>query len=282
MRSLLLEDVAAPPALRERRTGALLASAALHAVVVVSAVVLAQRAGTGPTDPAAAAERPMQLLYMPAPEAAPARAVLPEAPADRAPEPPPSRPAAPPADPVPDHEQPAGASTPPADVPPAQPSGVDEGASDEEPREVTTAPSAAELMASEAQRIFGGRSRSTTRPGGPTASPGLEVYVPPQPDACGALPPRNRGEPVELVTVSGRVYREGTRIPLPGAHLQMIGTPYVTFSSNDGSYELRFDPALVDRCRTQYVRVTAPGFRAQTLVLYLGPAAANDIPMSRR
>jgi hypothetical protein len=136
-------------------------------------------------------------------------------------------------------------------------------------------------MAAEARRIFGGRRR-LGQPGGAAALPGFEVPVPAAPDGCVPLPPREPGAPAELATVTGRVYREGTRIPLAGAHLQIIGTPYVTFSDQRGAYTLRFDPALVDRCRTQYVRVTAPGFRAQMLVLHLGPGGPSDIPMQRR
>jgi hypothetical protein len=183
---------------------------------------------------------------------------------------------------VPDHDEPAGRTAeaaPPQEVAAAAPA------------EAPVAPAAssrpaplsgAEIMRNEAQRLFGRGSRARVPRGGPAAEPGFEIYLPPQSDGCAPVRPRAVGEPVTLATVSGRVYRQGTRIPLPGAHLQMIGTPYVAFSSDDGAYDLRFDPTLVDRCRTQYVRVTAPGFRAQTLVLYLGPSASNDIPMSQR
>jgi hypothetical protein len=49
-----------------------------------------------------------------------------------------------------------------------------------------------------------------------------------------------------------------------------------------GYYTLAFDKSLVDDCRTQMVRVTAPGFKAQILELSLGPQQSNDIPMARR
>ena len=77
------------------------------------------------------------------------------------------------------------------------------------------------------------------------------------------------------------MYRERSTLPLAGAHLQIIGTPYVAFSDGAGRYTLRFDPALVDHCRTQYVRVTAPGFRSRLLVLSLGPQSANDVHLTR-
>lgn len=280
-------DPAAPVA-PVRGGTALLVSAALHATLVLAAFVLArpdpeEAAGA---DVESAAPASVQLMYVPpvAPAPAPVPATAPAT--AEAPRPTPEQPAAPPMREVPDHDEPAGRSAGPAEPEQLAAAGPPETTPEAE-RTATAAPdgtlpSAEELMRSEAQRIFGRPARRTVARGGPAATPGFEVYVPPHVDACQPAPARRPGEPVELATVSGRVYREGTRIPLPGAHLQMIGTPYVTFADDAGVYDLRFDPALVDRCRTQYVRVTAPGFRAQTLVLYLGPSASNDIPMSRR
>ena len=68
---------------------------------------------------------------------------------------------------------------------------------------------------------------------------------------------------------------------LPGAFLQILGTPYSTFADDDGHYRLTFDPSLVGPCRTQVVRVTATGYRAQNLILAVG-SADNTILMSRR
>ena len=261
---------------RGRGAAALAGSAALHGAVMLAAVAIARSSDTGPAalEAERAGERVVQLVYVPP---APPRAPVPVAAL-----PTPRTPAAPPSSRVPEHDEPAGGPSEPAapqapvaaapsSVPPAAPAAP----------AAASAPSTAELMRSEAQRLFGRQSRPTARRGGPAAAPGFEIYLPPQSDGCTPVRPQE-GAPVELVAVSGRVYRQGTRTPLAGAHLQMIGTPYVAFSDATGAYELRFDPALVDRCRTQYVRVTAPGFRAQTLVLYLGPAASNDIPMSQR
>lgn len=221
-------------------------------------------------------ERAVQLLYVPPPAPRPP-ATMPSPPAR------PRRPAATPSPPLPEHDAPVGRPMQPAApqelVAAAPPTASAAPSSPPAPRSTA---STAELMRSEAQRLFGRPSRPTARRGGPAAEPGFEIYLPPQSDGCTPVRPREEGAPVELVAVSGRVYRQGTRVPLAGAHLQMIGTPYVAFSDAAGAYDLRFDPALVDRCRTQYVRVTAPGFRAQTLVLYLGPAASNDIPMAQR
>lgn len=243
---------------------------------MLAAVAIARSSDTGPAalEAERAGERVVQLLYVPpAPRRPPVTvAALPT----------PRTPAAPPSPRVPEHDEPAGGLSEPAgpQAPVAAAPSSDAPAAPASPA-AASAPSAGELMRSEAQRLFGRQSRPTARRGGPAAAPGFDIYLPPQSDGCTPVRPQE-GAPVELVAVSGRVYRQGTRTPLAGAHLQMIGTPYVAFSDAAGAYELRFDPALVDRCRTQYVRVTAPGFRAQTLVLYLGPAASNDIPMSQR
>ena len=284
MNRFLIED-AAPTGVAPRVRGgaALVGSAVLHGVVVLAAVALAQGSdeGTVQSDGERAGEPAVELMYVPpAPPAPPRTAPRQERrPVERA-----SRPAAPPMPESPEHDEPAGTPLAVAELerPAPDPAALAPPIEAPEPTRRSGAASRAELMTSEAQRIFGRQGRSGAPRGGPTAAPGFEVYLPPQSDACTPARPRAPGEPIELATVSGTVYRQGTRIPLPGAHLQMIGTPYVTFSNDAGGYDLRFDPSLVDRCRTQYVRVTAPGFRAQTLVLYLGPSASNDIPMSQR
>jgi hypothetical protein len=47
-----------------------------------------------------------------------------------------------------------------------------------------------------------------------------------------------------------------------------------------GRYRLTFDPALVDACRSQLVRVTAPGFRARTMVLAYGARSDNIVDLA--
>jgi hypothetical protein len=81
--------------------------------------------------------------------------------------------------------------------------------------------------------------------------------------------------------VEGMVRNEDTGAPLPNAFLQIIGTSYVTFSDDNGRYRLAFDAGLVDACRSQVVRVSAPGYRARTLVLALG-RADNTVPLQAR
>jgi hypothetical protein len=46
----------------------------------------------------------------------------------------------------------------------------------------------------------------------------------------------------------------------------MLGTPYTSFTDDQGQYQFRFDMALVDNCRTQYVRVSADGYESRLLV----------------
>jgi outer membrane biosynthesis protein TonB len=76
--------------------------------------------------------------------------------------------------------------------------------------------------------------------------------------------------------VQGRVFRESGR-PLPGAHLQILGTGYYTYSDPSGAFRLVFDRSLVDKCRTQSVRVSAPGYSSRDLILYVGPATSSDV-----
>lgn len=132
-------------------------------------------------------------------------------------------------------------------------------------------------MVSEARRLFG--PHPTGEEGGqgivgPVAQAGAPVYLPAGGRRCVIT-----NQPVAATddapgdgVVEGIVRREGSGVPLPGAFMQIIGTPYVTFSDARGHYRLAFDPHLVDGCRTQVVRVTAKGYRARTLVLAIGRA----------
>ena len=95
-------------------------------------------------------------------------------------------------------------------------------------------------MESEARRIFG-RRRVATAPGvGPRAVRPLETYLPDRSQVCVPTekPPADSTAPVQYGTVVGRIFREDGGGPLPGAHLQMLGTPYTAFTDNQG-YESR-------------------------------------------
>lgn len=88
------------------------------------------------------------------------------------------------------------------------------------------------------------------------------------------------GTPV-LASVSG-IVRDQTGRPLPGAHLQIVGAAFATFSDGAGRYRLEFDPSLLQRCRVQLVRVTAQGYRTQDLHLAIGRNARSDDVLMRR
>lgn len=89
------------------------------------------------------------------------------------------------------------------------------------------------------------------------------------------------GTPV-LATVIGRVLADDRRSPLAGAHLQIVGTPFSTFSNANGEYRLEFDPKLLERCRVQYVRVAREGFSGQLLTLSIGERILSDDVVMRR
>ena len=83
------------------------------------------------------------------------------------------------------------------------------------------------------------------------------------------------GTPV-LASIIGRVLDTDGRTPLAGAHLQIIGTPFNTFSDANGEYHLDFDPRMLAKCRKQIVDVVAPGYARQTLTLSIGRRIRSD------
>ncbi len=82
------------------------------------------------------------------------------------------------------------------------------------------------------------------------------------------------GSPV-LAAVIGRVLDTDGRTPLSGAHLQIEGTQFGTFTDVSGNYRLSFDPKLLAQCRKQYVDVVAPGYRGEQLTLMIGPRVVS-------
>lgn len=112
------------------------------------------------------------------------------------------------------------------------------------------------------------------------------VWSPSFPEAAGrcvAIPDLGKnpdGTPV-LASVTG-IVRDQSGRPLPGAHLVIVGKPYSTFSDGQGRYRLEFDPSLLERCRVQYVRVTADGYRYADLTLAVGRSVRSDDVFLRR
>ena len=102
-------------------------------------------------------------------------------------------------------------------------------------------------------------------------------------DSCPVVMPDSTkpGEP-RMGSASGRVLRVSGGGPLPNAHLQIIGTSFVTFTDENGEYTLTFDASLLDQCRTQYVRVSAAGYEPRLLVLVIGRNIRSDDVALRR
>ena len=124
----------------------------------------------------------------------------------------------------------------------------------------------------EAQRIFGRPVTGTgTRNNAlPWASDSTCV-----PDPT----PIDRNSPVVLDSISGVVY-DHSGMALGGAHLQVVGTSYHSFSDRGGRYSLVFDVSLVANCRVQVVRVSAGGYRGRDLYLAMG-LGNNNVYMER-
>jgi hypothetical protein len=142
----------------------------------------------------------------------------------------------------------------------------------------TPAPAAeaAPTMESEAQRIFGSK-RPATQPGaGPQEIRPMQADLPENGEKCIPHVATSDSAGPQYGTVVGRIMRADNGGPLAGAHLQMLGTPFVAFTGPDGEYRFRFDMSLVDNCRTQYVRVTAKGYESRLLVLLIGENVRSD------
>ena len=138
-------------------------------------------------------------------------------------------------------------------------------------------------MESEAKRIFGTPKQYTREGVGPRATRPMEAYLPDHPEKCIRTVARDSAGQLRYGTAVGKIYRQDNGRPLGGAHLQMLGTPYVAFTDATGEYHFRFDMSLVDDCRTQYVRVTAEGYESRLLVLVIGlNAVSEDVALRRK
>ena len=275
------------------RTAAGLGVSVVAHVLVLALAVVGARPDKGPEANSgdAPSEQQVQLMELPPLPAAAPRPRPPEREAEPAAEPPPERVARPqvrrdealPED-VTVRPEPPPPDLPLGEIPPATaPETADRPPVAESP--LSTEVATATAMESEARRLFGPRNYGADRPPGPIAarSWATEVTEDRENDCTPRPPaPREPGVPPEMGSVAGIVYREGTRQPLGGAFLQIMGTPYSTFADDRGAYELRFDKSLIDSCRTQYVQVSKDGFAPRRLILSLGHRVSNDIPMARR
>jgi hypothetical protein len=277
-------------------------SAALHAALLVLAIQLTREpAPSLPREQPTSTEpsRRVEMVYLPPP---PAPKVTPPPPPQPKPKPPP--PPAPRATPTPPREiapppkKEQRTPEPDANAPPEaartkgeeptkdeRAGGEHTGAAEAKSGTPVPAENVAVTMESEAKRIFG-RPRLGPSPGaGPRASRPMEAYLPDHPERCTPTQPaaRDSAGPIQYGVVTGKIFRQDNGRPLSGAHLQMLGTPYVSFTDDAGEYHFRFDLSLVDNCRTQYVRVTAPGYESRLLVLMVGQnVQSEDVLLKRR
>ena len=268
---------------RPRAWSPLAVSAGVHLVLLAVAVGLSRPSpaseSTERSDRPAEEARQIDMIYIPPVEPTPPPAPVrppppPPPPAVRqtAPEPEPNAP--------PEATRSSGAETTEEPKPePAEPQAETAATSATPAREQGVA-----TMESEARRIFG-RPRLVTRAGaGPQATRPMEAWLPENSERCIPHPvaPRDSAGPIQFGTVVGRIFRQDNGRPLAGAHLQMIGTPYVSFTDETGEYRFKFDLALMDNCRTQYVKVSAAGYESRLLVLLVGPNRSEDVRLRRR
>jgi hypothetical protein len=139
-----------------------------------------------------------------------------------------------------------------------------------------------DAMVSEARRLFGRPVHAGGSMAGPVRA-GLPVHL-----ARGGTRCPWSGREVEQIdprgngVIEGIVRTQSGGRPIPGAFLQLLGSGHAAFADAAGRYRLTFDPALVDVCRSQLVRVTAPGFRARTMVLAYGAQSNNVVDLEVR
>ena len=270
-------------------------SAALHALLLALAVHLSHEPVVEPSKDQAQApdepQRQVEMVYLqpPPPKPAPPPPPAPKPPPPKPPPPPP--PAAqkpPPPRPramAPPPEKAQTRPEPDANAPPEakRAEGEEPTDVDKPPGSTSAAPEA--TMESEARRIFGRRHLGPAPGAGPRASRPMEAYLPDHPEKCIPQPvaPRDSAGPPQFGVVRGKIFRQDNGRPLVGAHLQMLGTPYVTFTDGSGEYQFRFDLSLVDNCRTQYVRVMAAGYESRLLVLVVGPnVRSEDVALKKK
>jgi hypothetical protein len=96
---------------------------------------------------------------------------------------------------------------------------------------------------------------------------------------CVPGPARSASDPVQWGEMRGVVHQTGTSIPLAGAELQVLGTPYRATSDDHGRYTLRVDLWPLLNCEQQLVRVTLDGFVAQTLTLGIGNSSQSNVSL---
>lgn len=281
--------------LSSRRILASIASVVFHLLIVVAVLrFTAQQQAKAKAESVQATERPVQLLFEAPPERPRAQAqtveppqqepvVPPEAPLTPGPDQTPGSTARVTPDPekdpnaTPDARRETATRPDPGDADAPSPAT----ASTESPAVATNTTPPQPTAESEARRIFG---RPSALLGPATGSRSSRPWEASQQSSNGCTLPEEEQDstlPKGMASVAGRIFREDNGKPLAGARLQILGTQFGTFSNDKGDYKLVFDRTLVDRCRTQAVRVTAPGYRGRDVILYLGERSSSDVTLPR-
>jgi hypothetical protein len=269
-----------PPAPRQRPWSSFAISAAAHVLILLTAAGLTRHRAAVAEDEQEkeqSASPRVDMIYVP--PVAPAPPPPPAQPPRPSPPPPTPRRAPEPEPNAPPDAKPAAGTESDNDNPP-----VERNAESAPTWPVPAAEKPAATMESEARRIFG-RPKLATRAGaGPQAVRPMEAWMPERSERCIPTQPEasDSVRSQEFGTVEGKIYRQDNGRPLAGAHLQMVGTPYVAFTDGSGAYRFRFDLSLAGNCRTQYVKVTAAGYESRLLVLVLGPNRSEDVHLRRR
>jgi hypothetical protein len=271
------------------RTG--IVSAILH-VVVIALLTFSTRADRSPAEdrkqqssvpvavtmlyvpPKPAPSRPKP--HRPEPAPAPAPAAFPKAPES-------SLPAPTTVAKAPEHDDPAAMS--PERKPASRAGDPEPGARQQhEPLDDRAVHHPEDLMVSEARRLFGPKIGAAGGPLGGPIQAGRPVAMVGGGSRCAweATDVASQPDGPANGVVEGVVRTERGGLPVPGAFLQLLGSGSATFSDDAGHYRLTFDPSLVDRCHSQIVRVTAPGYRARTMVLAYGTWSDNVVDMRGR
>jgi hypothetical protein len=273
----------------ERNPLAFTVSAFFHTILILAILLaskkLQEQSAKTHTERPLAPDRSVQMVYLPPPPAPrPVPVSPPSTPVPPVPVPTPPRVVRPP-EPDPNaptdatrHDGPGEREGPRAPASAGEP----EATADEytnAPPMVDPAQALNASMEAEAQRIFGRKRGGPAPDAGPTATrPFANAKIPDS--KCPDIPRDSLGKPVGG-QVRGRVVDLDTGRPLSNAHLQMLNHPYNTFADANGSFLLKFDLMLMADCRTQFVRIDAPGHRAQTLPIVMG-GGISTVPLKRR
>lgn len=279
-----------------RRTAASVVSIALHIAVLallIRQAIVQEQQSDRPTSQTV--ERPIALDFAPPRPKATPRPVIPAAQPEQLP---PAVPLTPGPDQTPGSKaQVTPTPEPEPNAPPearkSEATRPDPGSEDRtsDPAEVAAPPAAiaaapttssnAPTLESEAQRIFG---RPSSKLGPVSGQRDNRPWESPVELSRGCSLPEEQQDstvPKGMAVVAGRIFKAGTSEPLSGARLQILGTQYGTFANSRGEYRLVFDRTLVDRCRTQSVRVTAPGYATRDVILSLGERISSDVWLPR-